>query len=143
VSSMVPIIAASAAAGSAAARQRRLRSAEKKYLQRLRQRAGESYEFKILRSAMGAFANPQTVQRVIGEEARAGWRPVKKLDSRRLCFGRHIRERALDESRRNTGIDPYRKTYGLSENELSLVIVGAMFAGMLVAGIVFCVMVAA
>jgi hypothetical protein len=126
-------------ASSAAARRRKQqRAREKKVMARLRERAGDNYEFKTLRSAIGAFGNPQTVQRVTGEEARAGWRPARKFDNHRLVFMRNMRERALDQGRRNTGIDPYRRTYGMSETTLNFVVAVGTLVFTLAAGFVLC-----
>lgn len=85
----------------------------------------EDYEFKILRSASGAFKKRENVEQAIAEEAVAGWILVEKFDNERLRFKRPARARKNDYNL-PPDIDPYRTTYGIGEGGLALVIVGSV-----------------
>lgn len=79
------------------------------------------WEFKIVRSNLAGFRNPEVLQQVCAEEARAGWTLVEKFDNQRLRFKRPISERAGDVG---LGIDPYRTQFGTSSAVIVAVIVG-------------------
>lgn len=82
------------------------------------------WEFKIVRSERGVFRKPAVFQRLMQEEAAAGWELVEKLDDRRVRF-----KRRTDARRRDTtlpqGIDPYRTQFdaGVSRS-LVLILIG-------------------
>ena len=97
----------------------------------------EDYEFKIIRSATGAFSKRDNVEKAIAEEADAGWMLVEKFDDQRLRFKRPASARRKD-AMLPPGIDPYRTTYGVSEGGLALIIIGTMaVVGGLIALLVF------
>lgn len=97
----------------------------------------EDYEFKIIRSATGAFSKRDNVEKAIAEEAAAGWMLVEKFDDQRLRFKRPASSRRKD-AMLPPGIDPYRTTYGVSEGGLALIIIGTMaVVGGLVALLIF------
>jgi hypothetical protein len=85
----------------------------------------EDFEFKIVRSATGAFSKREKVEQVISEEAAAGWKFVEKFDDNRMRFKRPASARRNDFSL-PPGVDPYRTTYGLSEAGLAFTILGSM-----------------
>jgi hypothetical protein len=87
----------------------------------------ENWEFKILRSASGAFKNPETRQRYLAEEAQAGWVFVEKFDDTRI---RLKRPAAASKNDDGLAFDPYRTTVGLTETKLVLLSVGGVLAGM-------------
>ena len=93
----------------------------------------EDYEFKILRSAGGAFKKYENVEQAIAEEAIAGWVLVEKFDNERLRFKRPASARRKD-AMLPPGIDPYRTTYGIGEGVQVLIILGvlAFFIGLTV-----------
>jgi hypothetical protein len=81
----------------------------------------ENWEFKILRSATGAFKNPAVMQRYLAEEAQAGWTLVEKFDNSRIRLKRPPAARQQDAQ---CTFDPYRTRVGISEVGLTLLIVG-------------------
>ena len=81
----------------------------------------QDWEFKIVRSATGAFKKPEVLQILIQEEALAGWRMVEKFDDNRVRFKRPA-EAARDDFKLPPGVDPYRTTYGISEGALGAMI---------------------
>jgi hypothetical protein len=81
----------------------------------------QDWEFKIVRSATGAFKKPEVLQAVIQQEAMTGWRMVEKFDDTRLRFKRPAAA-ARDDINLPAGIDPYRTSYGMSEGALGAVI---------------------
>ncbi|MBN2044713.1 MAG: hypothetical protein JW757_06825 [Anaerolineales bacterium] len=93
----------------------------------------EDFEFKIVRSATGAFSKREKVEQVISEEAAAGWKFVEKFDDNRMRFKRPASARRNDFSL-PPGVDPYRTTYGLSEGGLAFTIFGsiAVLGGLIV-----------
>lgn len=69
------------------------------------------WEFKILRASRNLFQNPNILQRVCEEEAKAGWILLEKLDERRLRFKRPMALRELIKPE-TLKYDPYRCHYG-------------------------------
>jgi hypothetical protein len=90
------------------------------------------YEYKILRSSFGAFANRTKRQAALDEEARAGWELAAKLDNDRLILRRPVSMRGADPVL-PPEVDPYRVQVGANLP----VIVGLLIAvllGMVVFG---------
>ena len=85
------------------------------------------WEFKIVRSATGAFKQTEFLQRVLEEEKRAGWTMVEKFDNSRVRLKRPASARASDGS---AGIDAYRSHVGISELALGLRIGAAILVGL-------------
>jgi len=85
----------------------------------------DGWEFKILRSATGAFKHPSILQQVIQEEGQAGWVLVEKFDNQRLRFKRPASARAGDATR---DFDAYRTTFGISEARLAGTIVASIIS---------------
>ena len=83
-------------------------------------------EYKILRSATGAFKDPAEFRAALDEEARAGWELVEKLDNSRPRLRRSTDCRKRDAE---LGQDPYRTQVGMSETALALWIVVASLVG--------------
>ena len=79
------------------------------------------WEFKIVRSNLAGFKNPEFFQQVCAEEARAGWTLVEKFDNQRLRFKRPISARAGDAG---LDFDPYRSQVGTSSGVIVAVILG-------------------
>jgi hypothetical protein len=128
-----------------AARQRRLRQQQ----DRIEEEEMTNYsvddlendwEFKIVRSERGNFRKPETFQRLMQEEAAAGWEMVEKLDDRRVRFKRRKETRRRDATLAQ-GIDPYRTQFdGGVSRSLVMVLIGlitmsALGAGVLVFGL--------
>ena len=89
----------------------------------------ENWEFKILRSATGAFKDPAVMQRYLAEEAQAGWTLVEKFDNSRIRLKRPATARQQDAQ---GTFDPYRTRVGISEVGLGLVIAGSILGGLVV-----------
>lgn len=87
----------------------------------------ENWEFKILRSATGAFKNAATLQRYLAEEAEAGWIFVEKFDNGRIRLKRPASARQNDAM---LSFDAYRTNAGMSEGNVALC-VSAIIVGIL------------
>ncbi len=85
----------------------------------------EDFEFKIVRSATGAFKKRETVEQIIAEEAMAGWKMVEKFDDNRLRFKRPASAKRNDYNL-PPGVDPYRTSFGMTEFGLAMTILGVM-----------------
>ena len=83
-------------------------------------------EYKIIRSATGAFKDPAKFRAALDEEARAGWELVEKLDNSRARLRRSTECRQRDAE---LGQDPYRTQVGMSEAALVLSIIVAVLLG--------------
>lgn len=114
--------AAGAAAAAAAARRRR--EEEEALTGYSHTDLTEGWEFKFLRSATGAFRNPDRLRDALEQEARAGWVLVEKFDNGRLRLKRPASARAGDGA---LGFDPYRTSYGISDGKLVAMILGIVF----------------
>lgn len=129
--------AVTGAAAAAAARRRRERKEEETMTGYTQTDLSEGWEFKILRSAMGAFGKPDRLRMALEEEARAGWVLVEKFDSRRVRLKRPASARAGDAA---LGFDPYRTSYGMSELTSGFIFVGIVLG--LVALLVLTILIA-
>lgn len=86
----------------------------------------EDWEFKIVRSATGAFRKPEEFDKLLEEEARHGWVLLEKLDNGRVRFKRRAGSRRSGVSGSQAD-DPYRTVYGISPNRQAAV---AVFVGL-------------
>lgn len=111
-------MAAAGAAGAAAAQQKRKKDEEEEMLTEYRPIELEGWEFKIVRSA--ARITGEKFEQLCQEEAQNGWELLEKFDDYRVRFKRKV-EKRQDDGYEN--IDPYRTTFGLTENRLALFIV--------------------
>jgi len=91
-----------------------------------------NWEFKIMRSATGAFRKPEILQQVLAEESLAGWELLEKLDDNRLRLKRARDARKRDD-RLPPGVDPYRTQYGTAGNNVRTIAV--ILAGLLALGV--------
>jgi hypothetical protein len=114
---MVPYNVILAGAGKAAAeRQKRaLAEGEERMSQYTREDLDGEYEFKIVRADTPAFRKKETLDRLLEEEARAGWTMLEKLDDYRIRFKRPSRARSQD-AYLDADVDPYRTHYGASRS---------------------------
>ncbi|MGL4549708.1 MAG: hypothetical protein ACRC33_00865 [Gemmataceae bacterium] len=85
-------------------------------------------EYKIIRSATGAFKDPAQFRAALDEEARAGWELVEKLDNSRARLRRQTECRKRDAE---LGQDPYRTQVGMSETTLAISIMAAVLLGVM------------
>jgi hypothetical protein len=119
-----------AAAAAAAARRRREQEEEEHMTPYTPRDLAENWEFKILRSATGAFKDPAVMQRYLAEEAQAGWTLVEKFDNSRIRLKRPGAARQQDAQ---CTFDPYRTRVGISQVGLGLLIAaGGILGGLAV-----------
>jgi hypothetical protein len=123
---------------AAAARRRREEEEEEHMTPYTPRDLAENWEFKILRSATGAFKDPAVMQRYLAEEAQAGWTLVEKFDNSRIRLKRPAAARQQDAQ---CTFDPYRTRVGISEVGLGLLIAAGGIAGMLVLLVVIALLV--
>jgi hypothetical protein len=115
--------AAAAAAAAAAEQQRREEEEMTTYTDADLQ---GDWEFKIVRCNTAAFKNPEVLQQVCEEEARAGWVLLEKFDNQRLRFKRPVSARAGDAA---LDFDPYRTHYGISAAAFATILVSCTLLG--------------
>ncbi len=84
----------------------------------------QGFEFKILRSATSRFKDPEFLRRSLEEEAAAGWTFLEKFDDQRVRLKRPVDARRNDAT---LGVDPYRTSVGMTENELTIRVLLAVF----------------
>jgi hypothetical protein len=129
-----------AAAAAAAAERRRLQREEEEMTAYGSGDSSQEWEFKIVRANRAVFRQRTHFDRVLEEEARAGWILVEKFDDMRLRFKR-LRQARLNDSMLPPGVDPYRVHYGLRPAPFALLMVATMLAlcGGIIALVVFLV----
>ncbi len=128
---------AAAGAAAAAAAQRQMEEEEEQMTPYSREELEQDWEFKIVRANTGVFGKPAEFEKLIEEEAQAGWVLVEKFDNSRVRFKRPRSARRRD-GQLPAGIDPYRTRYGLSEGAFAVVILAAIFGGLgLIMALVF------
>lgn len=86
----------------------------------------EDWEFKILRSNMGAFRKPEKLRAALEEEKRGGWVLVEKFDNNRIRLKRSAGTKVI-EGDFTDGYDPYRTQIGASDGKMVAVILGVVF----------------
>jgi hypothetical protein len=119
------IAAMSGATAAAAAAARKLREEEENLTTYTPEDLAGDWEFKIVRSTGTPFHRPETLQRLVEEEAAAGWVLVEKFDDSRVRFKRPSSARERDYLL-PPEVDPYRTQYGVSEGTVGMVVVGVM-----------------
>ena len=91
------------------------------------------WEFKIVRSNSTAFRKREVLDKLLEEEAGAGWTMLEKLDDSRIRFKRPRRARAQD-AYLPPDVDPYRTHYGTVSSQqiiILLIVVGlALFSAL-------------
>ncbi len=112
------------AAAAAAAAARRRREQEEEEMSLMNTDPSGAIEYKIMRSATGAFKGPAKFRNALDEEARAGWELVEKLDNSRARLRRSSECRKRDA---DLGQDPYRTQVGMSEAALTALIIVTIF----------------
>lgn len=78
---------------------------------------GSDWEFKIIRSATGAFRNTLFTQKILDEEAQSGWEMIEKFDNSRIRL-----KRRKNCELRHPSIDPYRIHIGMSPGRITLLV---------------------
>jgi hypothetical protein len=124
--------AAAGAAAAAAARRRRLEE-ELRLATYTPNDLADGWEFKILRSATGAFRSPDRLREALEQEGRAGWVLLEKFDNQRIRLKRPAGARTNDAS---LGFDAYRTSYGTSELALALTIITSVVSVLVIVALV-------
>jgi len=112
-------------AAHAAKEKRKKREEEEEMTRYKRDELENEWEFKIVRSATGAFNKREKIEQIKAEEAQSGWVMVEKFDEHRIRFKRPLSAQKKDELL-PYHVDPYRTTYGVSEAGLAFLIIGAV-----------------
>lgn len=92
------------------------------------------WEFKIIRSVTPVFRKSEVLQRVLQEEAVAGWKLLEKLDDNRIRLKRPASAQRKD-AMLPPGVDPYRTQIGSGASAVAALMVGLaliLFFGVLV-----------
>jgi len=116
----------STGAAAAAAAARRRQEQEEEDMTMMNTDHSGAVEYKIIRSATGAFKDPAKFRAALDEEARAGWELLEKLDNSRARLRRSTDCRKRDAE---LGQDPYRTQVGMSEGALAISIIGVALLG--------------
>jgi len=122
-------------AAAAAKKRRQQLHAEEEMTTYTQEDLTNDWEFKIVRSESAAFRNPKALDRLIEEEAQAGWVMLEKLDDSRVRFKRPRSARAKD-AYLPEGVDAYRTRYGAPTARYA-VLVGAVVALLAMGLVVF------
>ena len=120
---------AAAGAAAAAAAQRAIEEEEENMTAYSREELADDWEFKIVRANTGVFGKPAEFNKLIEEEARAGWQLVEKFDNSRVRFKRPRAARQRD-AQLPEDVDPYRTRYGMSEGAFAVLILAVVFGGL-------------
>ena len=132
-------IGATTAAAAAKHRRMLIEKEEEEMTQYTQDDLDNDWEFKIVRSNTTTFRKREVLDKLLEEEARAGWIMLEKLDDSRIRFKRPRRARAQD-AYLPPDVDPYRTHYGTVSSQqviILLTVVGlalflALGAGMFV-----------
>ena len=121
-------MAAGAAGASAAAAAKRRRLHEEEEMTPYSQEELQGWEFKIVRANTNVFGKPEMLNKLIQEEAQAGWIMVEKFDDSRVRFKRPVSARQND-SQLPSDVNPYRTHYGMSPIRFTLLILVVVLFG--------------
>ena len=125
------VVVNAAAAAAAAEAARRMREEEEEMTPYTGQELTENWEFKIIRSNTGSFRKPEIFRQMLAEESESGWQLVEKFDDGRVRLKRP-RGAPSSVGDGDSGRDPYRTTYGMSQGALVTWILVGTFAGIAV-----------
>ena len=130
-------MAAAGAAAAAAAARRAMEEEEENMTPYSREELADDWEFKIVRANTSAFGRTEVFDKLIEEEAPAGWQLVEKFDNNRVRFKRP-RSAQQRDAQLPPDVDPSRTHCGISEGAYVLLILLAVFGGLgLIMAIVF------
>lgn len=132
------------ATNAAAAERRRrilLEKEEEEMTQYTPDELNNDWEFKIVRANTPVFRKPKEMDRLLEEEARAGWIMLEKLDDSRIRFKRPRRARAQD-AYLPPDVDPYRTHYGTlpAQQTMIVLLIGGVTLGLFLLGILLFVL---
>jgi len=124
MSHIVPGISA-ATTGAVVAAYQQLMAEEERMATYTREELEEDWEFKIVRANSPAFRKPEVLQKLLQEEAVAGWTMVEKFDDSRVRFKR-LRSAREQDAYLPEGVDPYRTSYGAAAFLYGVLIIGVL-----------------
>ncbi len=122
------VVVNAAVAAAAAEAARRMREEEEEMTPYTGQELAENWEFKIIRSNTGSFRKSDIFRQMLAEESESGWQLVEKFDDGRVRLKRP-RVAPSSVSSGDSGRDPYRTTFGMSQGALVTWILVGAFAG--------------
>lgn len=93
----------------------------------------DGWEFKILRSASGAFNSAQEFNKALQEESVHGWELVEKFDNYRIRLKRRVETRTRINT--NSAIEPYRTSYGITDGRIAVYVILGIVLCFVLAGI--------
>ena len=112
------MIASTGAAAAAIAAQEQLRQQEEEEMTPYSPNdLNGDWEFKILRSPMGAFSQPERLRAILEEEKQGGWVLVEVFDSARIRLKRPAGVKIVDDDFQN-GYNPYRTYVPIGQGTL-------------------------
>ncbi len=115
----------------------RLHTEEEKMTPYTRDELDKDWEFKIVRASGYTFSKSEILQKLLEEEARAGWIMLEKFDDSRVRFKRPRTARDQDANL-PAGIDPYRTYYDTSPEKpesYAFLIIATILGGLLCLGL--------
>lgn len=122
---IVPSISAATTGAMVAAHHQRMLAEEERMATYTSEDLEEDWEFKIVRSSSSAFGKREELQKLLQEEAVAGWTMVEKFDDSRIRFKRPRKAREQDAFLPE-GVDPYRTQYGAPAVLYAVLVVGIL-----------------
>jgi hypothetical protein len=122
---IVPSISAATTGAIVAAHQQQLMAEEERMTTYTSKELEEDWEFKIVRATSAAFGKPETLQKLLGEEAVAGWTMVEKFDDSRIRFKRP-RDAREQDAYLPERVDPYRTQYGPPAGVYGVLVIGIL-----------------
>ena len=124
MSHVMPGISA-ATTGAVVAALQQLMAEEERMATYTREELEEDWEFKIVRANSTAFRKSEVLQKLLQEEAVAGWTMVEKFDDSRVRFKRPRSTREQD-AYLPEGVDPYRTSYGATAFLYGVLTIGVL-----------------
>ena len=125
MSHVVPSISAATIGTVLATHQQQMRVEEERMTKYTREELEEDWEFKIVRASSPVFRKPEVLQKLMQEEAVAGWKMVEKFDDSRIRFKRPLSAKEQD-AYLPEGVDPYRTQYGAPAFLYAVLIIGVL-----------------
>jgi hypothetical protein len=122
---IVPATSAATTGAVIAAHHRQMMAEEERMTTYTGEELDEDWEFKIVRANSAAFRKPDSLRKLLQEEAVAGWTMVEKFDDSRIRFKRPRSAREQD-AYLPQGVDPYRTQYGAAAFLYAVLVIGVL-----------------
>jgi hypothetical protein len=139
MSHIVPGISAATTGAIVAAHQQQMMAEEERMATYTSEELEEDWEFKIVRANSPAFRKSEVLQKLLQEEAVAGWTMVEKFDDSRVRFKRPRNAREQD-AYLPEGVDPDRTQYGAAAFLYGVLAIGVVLLIVFVLAFVVLVM---